>query len=626
MLAYSRKVRILLHVLVANCILGAILCDRNEASLPCGKTAGPILATLFLGGAAAAFALLQRYRRLWRTLTGAACFMLPVGAIPEKPAHTYLAKGFAWGETHVERLQDLTLSGIAPAASTKDTAAGNVMLQGVGAGEVRDLFIPDSLLNQHLFVLGAPGSGKTRFLELLIEQAIARGEAVVVIDPKGDERLLDRTFDSARRHGRENAFRTLALPYPYQSARYNPVLHYTRPSEIADRVALVLPKGGESEAFRNYAWTFTNIIASALHLLGEEVTLAKLNSYCFHDAWGLVRKLVDRFCPGAPDTSDPDALDAHYRLYCATQRTTIPELDALIGMASMNPDYFGKISSALRPILGKLTTKGIGYLLCPGDVQPPPGTQLDAKVNDLSWEEVDSNRLVVYFFLGSLIGEDTASGVARMALSDLQSFIGRKYAYQDPSRFSRMTVVVDEVADALAAESVNILNKARGAGLSMILAGQSIADLEVALRSHSDARRALANVGSFVTLRAANPEDARYFSDKCGSRPLRVTSSGESYEPALFSSGRSNIDDFAYRSSRQVGVKNDSLVPTWAIDELPRFHFFATWAGQTYKAVIPLLSDPDPTMSVRLKEGPAIDLGEDKDSAELSTPSGGGTA
>lgn len=626
MLAYSRKVRILLHFLVANCILGAILCDRNEALLPYGKTAGPILATLFLGGAAAAFALLQRYRQLWRTLTGAACFMLPVGAIPGKPAHTYLAKGFAWGEAHVERLQDLTLSGIAPAASMKDTAAGNVMLQGVGAGEVRDLFIPDSLLNQHLFVLGAPGSGKTRFLELLIEQAIARGESVVVIDPKGDERLLDRTFDSARRHGRENAFRTLALPYPYQSARYNPVLHYTRPSEIADRVALVLPKGGESEAFRNYAWTFTNIIASALHLLGEEVTLAKLNTYCFHDAWGLVRKLVDRFCPGAPDTSDPDALDAHYRLYCATQRTTIPELDALIGMASMNPDYFGKISSALRPILGKLTTKGIGYLLCPGDVQPPPGTQLDAKVNDLSWEEVDSNRLVVYFFLGSLIGEDTASGVARMALSDLQSFIGRKYAYQDPSRFSRMTVVVDEVADALAAESVNILNKARGAGLSMILAGQSIADLEVALRSHSDARRALANVGSFVTLRAANPEDARYFSDKCGSRPLRVTSSGESYEPALFSSGRSNIDDFAYRSSRQVGVKNDSLVPTWAIDELPRFHFFATWAGQTYKAVIPLLSDPDPTMSARLKEGPTMVLEEDKDAAELSTPSGGGTA
>ncbi len=603
MLAYSRKVRVLLHLLVAACLLGAVLAHSGAAVLPYGGAAAPILATVYLAGAGGAFALLLRYRRLWRTLTGSERFVLSVEEIPVKPAHTYLARGFAWEGAHVERLQTLTLSGVSVSPRTKDAVAGNVMLQGVGAGEIHDLFIPDALLNQHLFVLGAPGSGKTRFLELLIEQAIARGEAVVVIDPKGDERLLDRTFDSARRHGREKAFRTLALPYPYQSARYNPVLHYTRPSEIADRVALVLPKGGESEAFRNYAWTFTNIIASALHLLGEEVTLAKLNTYCFHDAWQLVRKLVLRFCPGAPDTAEAHRLRAHYQAYCAAERTTIPELDALIGMASMNPDYFGKISSALRPILGKLTTKGIGYLLCPGDVEPPAGTVPSGKVQDLSWEEVDSNRLIVYFFLGSLIGEDTASGVARMALSDLQSFIGRKYAYQDPSRFSRMTVVVDEVADALAAESVNILNKARGAGLSMILAGQSIADLEVALRSHSDARRALANVGSFVTLRAANPEDAKYFSDKCGSRPLRVVSNGESYEPALFSSGRSNIDDFAYRSSRQVGVRNDHLVPTWAIDELPRFHFFATWAGQTYKAVVPLLSDPDPTMSTRLKEG-----------------------
>ncbi|NJS15646.1 MAG: hypothetical protein HC788_14920 [Sphingopyxis sp.] len=39
-------------------------------------------------------------------------------------------------------------------------------------------------------------------------------------------------------------------------------------------------------------------------------------------------------------------------------------------------------------------------------------------------------------------GRSGRVGVARMALSDLQSFIGRKYAYQDPSRFARMTVIV----------------------------------------------------------------------------------------------------------------------------------------------------------------------------------------
>lgn len=610
MFAYRPRVRFLLLLFTVSCLAGAAVSNAREAALPYGRMAGPILASVFLALGMVGGGFLFRYRNLWRTLTGAEQLMIPVEKLPMREGHTFVGRGFAWKGEHVERLQSLTLAGVSVPPEKKDELAGNVMLQGVGAGEVRDLYIPDSLLNQHLFVLGAPGSGKTRFLELLIEQAIARGEAVVVIDPKGDERLLDRTFDSASRHGRASAFRTLALPYPYQSVRYNPLLHYSRPSEIADRIALVLPREGKSEAFRDFAWDITNIIASAVHLAGEEMTLAKLNLYCFHDPWELVRKLVRQFCPNAPDTTDPVILQDSYQTYCIRNHTTVPELDALIGIASLKPDHFAKISSALRPILGKLTTKGIGYLLCPGDIQAPEGTARPGRVEELSWEQVDSNRLIVYFFLGSLIGEDTASGVARMALADLQSLLGRKYAYQDPSRFSRMTVVVDEVADALAAESVNILNKARGAGLSMILAGQSIADLEVALRSHSDARRALANVGSFISLRAANPEDAKYFSDKCGSRPLRFVSDGESYEPALFSSGRLNIDDFAYRSSRQTGVRNEHLVPPWALDELPRFHLFGTWAGQIFKGVLPVLSDPVPTMSARLKEGPPQEVEE----------------
>jgi len=610
MFAYRPRVRFLLLLFTACCLEGAILSHGRETDLPYGRVAGPIMASALLLLSVLGGTIFFRYRNLWRTLTGAEQLVIPVEKVPMKEGHTFVARGFEWKGEHVERLQALPLAGVSVPTEKKDKLAGNAMLQGVGGGKVTDLYIPDSLLNQHLFVLGAPGSGKTRFLELLIEQAIARGEAVVVIDPKGDERLLDRTFDSANRHGRASAFRTLALPYPYQSVRYNPLLHYSRPSEIADRIALVLPREGKSEAFRDFAWDIANVIASAVHLAGEEMTLAKLNLYCFHDTWELVRKLVHRFCPSAPDTTDPIILQDSYQTYCLRNQTTLPELDALIGIATLKPDHFAKISSALRPILGKLTTRGIGYLLCPGDIEAPEGTTRPGGVEELSWEQVDSNRLIVYFFLGSLIGEDTASGVARMALADLQSLLGRKYAYQDPSRFSRMTVVVDEVADALAAESVNILNKARGAGLSMILAGQSIADLEVALRSHSDARRALANVGSFVSLRAANPEDAKYFSDKCGSRPLRFVSDGESYEPALFSSGRSNIDDFAYRSSRQTGVRNEHLVPPWALDELGRFHFFGTWAGQIYKGVLPLLSDPAPTMSTRLKEGPSQEMEE----------------
>lgn len=157
----------------------------------------------------------------------------------------------------------------------------------------------------------------------------------------------------------------------------------------------------------------------------------------------------------------------------------------------------------------------------------------------------------------------------------------------------------------MAPESVNLLNKARGAGLSMVMAGQSLADLEVALGGAAEARRALANVGSFLTLRAANPEDARFFSDKVGLRPIPMVTQSETYEPALFTSGRSNIADFAYRASTSTSIRNDPLLPTAALDRLGRGHYFGLWSGEIYKGVLPLLDPPDKLYSPLLKRAAA---------------------
>ncbi|HLY74941.1 MAG TPA: TraM recognition domain-containing protein, partial [Planctomycetota bacterium] len=271
----------------------------------------------------------------------------------------------------------------------------------------------------------------------------------------------------------------------------------------------------------------------------------------------------------------------------------------------MNKEFFGKIAGSLRTILAKLTSEALGYLLCPQDVPLPESLRGQDAPHTLSWKTIDTERLVVYFFLGSLIGPDSASATARMCLADLMSFIGRKYAFDDASGFSkrRLTVIVDEVADALAPESVNLLNKARGAGLSMVMAGQSLADLEVALGSSADARRALANVGSFLTLRAANPDDARFFTEKVGVRPLQVVTRGENYEPALLSTGRDDISDFAYRSSTNTSMKNEHLLPTSALDRLARFHFFGLWSGELRKGMLPLLDPPKHLYSPILKRG-----------------------
>ncbi len=600
----SLRMRVLLGAEVVLCLGTALFFAVRAESLPYGRY-WPIWAGAFALAALPPLGLYARLRQYARRLRTPRELRLPVCRIPAKADHTYLGEGFAWGPGETRKLQDLSAAGVELPTDAKDAVAGDWLIHGLGASKWANLFLPDRLLNQHMFLMGAPGSGKTRGLEVLIEQAVRRGDAVVVIDPKGDEGLLDRTYDSAVRHGRSGQFRVLAVPYPYKSARYNPLASFVSPSDVADRICSIMPRRGESEAFRNFAWQFVSIVATAIHRIGERVSLAKIENYCFHNAWLLVRRLIDKLCPALPKSPDIRVLLNTYRQYCVREKKSFLEIDQMIAMASMDEEYFGKIAGALRTVLAKLTSSSIGYLLCPEDVPLPEALEGKDCPPTLSWKSIDHERLVVYFFLGSLIGSDSASATARMCLSDFASYLGQKYAFDDASWFvkHRLTVIIDEVADAVAPECINILNKSRGAGVSVVMSGQSLADLEVALGSAADARRALANVGSFLTLRAANPDDAKYFSEKVGVRPLPVVTRGENYEPALLSAGRSTISDFAYRTSTSTSLRSDYLLPTSALDRLAPFHYFGLWAGGLWKGMLPRLSEPEHLYSPTLKQG-----------------------
>ncbi len=607
----GRRVRTLLGLSGCMSVFCGLLIVSEGERIPYGRFA-PVAFVGFLLLAAVPLGMFLRMTLLARKLTHPRTLTLKPAALPQRADSTYVGEGFAWGTGQTQLLHELASEGVEIPAAKADSIAGDWLIHGLGADRTKDLFLPNPLLNQHLFLMGAPGSGKTRGLELLIEQAIGRGEAVVVIDPKGDEALLDRAHDAAVRNGRGDAFHVLALPYPYRSARYNPLGDYVTPSDIADRIASVLPRGGDGEAFRNYAWEFVHKVATALHLCGEPITLSRLDNCIFHSYWELVRRLMRKVCPLLKQAKKIDTTLDSYREHCRLAKVIHPELDALIAMASLDRKYFSKIAGSLRTVLSKLTNQNIGYLLCPGDIDAPEGVDHSATAPVLSWRSIDRNRLVVYFFLGSLIGQDSAAATARMALADLASYVGKKYAFDDARGFaeSRITVVVDEVADAISAEAINLLNKARGAGLSLVMAGQSLADLEVALGSRAEARRALANVGTFLTFRAANPDDAAYFSDKVGVRPLPVVSRGERYEPALFASGRTNIADFAYHCSTTISTRNDSLLPTSALDRLARFHYFGLWGGELHKGLLPLLVPPARRFSVGLKGGTSASVAD----------------
>ena len=381
-----------------------------------------------------------------------------------------------------------------------------------------DLVLPDGLLDRHVLILGTTGAGKSRLLELLATQAVARGDAVAVIDPKGDARLLDRL-----RRAAGDRFRLVSLPHPERSLSYNPVGRFHHVREVADRIASLLPASGDALPFRNFAWEIVHTAASDLHRRGP-VTLR-----------GLKHAAIDR----------PSG-----------------------ALASRPREHYMKTASALVPLLTKLS-----------------GAQLSPREGGLSWEEVDRRRDVAFFDLGSLLGQDSASAVAKMALLDLASYIGARYAFG--KGWGPLWLFVDELGDVLTGAFVDLLNKSRGAGLRVVACAQSTADLEAALGDRARALQVLANANTVLQFRAQSAADAEVFSDLAGERLLRTHAEGASYEPALLGSGLKGADDFRARFSESVQWRERALVPPWALVRLDVGEFFGRWDGRVFRGRVP---------------------------------------
>ena len=532
--------------------------------IPQGRTVAAISTLLGMASVVPAASWMRdRLRRRSRQGRGA----LVLDVLPVLPGRVYLGRGFEWTPVQTAELEREAARG-----------SGTGALHGVGAADERDLHLATSELDLHLLILGSTGTGKTRLLEVLISQAIRRGDAVAVIDPKGDAGLLARVLDECRRAGKPLSL--VAPPYPGSSAAYNPVGKFVEPREIADRIAALLPAGGEAEPFRAFAWEIVEAVASAMVRYDEPVTLASLRRNALEDPWALPRRLVKRL---APELAALDSESMARKFLARRHGPEAPEVNRLLSLVLKPREHAQKLASGLVPILSKLTSGSHLDLLSPVS-------------GGFSWGEFDRSRGVAYFFLGSLLGGDSSAAVAKLALLDFQSYVGAKYAYGAPG--GSISMFVDEFGDALSPPLVSILNKGRGAGVRIAASAQSAADFEAALGSEARARQVLANTNTVVQFRSPNLGDAEMFSALAGARLLPSVSESDSYEPALFRSGLDCVDDFRAVFGRQTAWRPSELVPPWAVTSLPRFEFFARSGARVAKGIAPLLV-PAPLEDVR---------------------------
>lgn len=318
-------------------------------------------------------------------------------------------------------------------------------------------------------LVGAPGTGKTVDLAALAGAHVEAGCWVVCVDPKGDRSLEDALRRLARDHGR-----SFVMWHPTGEVAYNPLAR-GGPTEIADK--LLAGEEWTEPHYLRQAQRYLGVVLDAMRAAGEWPTT--LTQLVRHFDVELADLLGDR---AGGDTAE------RMRAYVdSLSQRTRHEL------------------GGVRDRIAVLAESELGLRLEPGEDR-----------DEIAFEALMLEKQVVYFRLDSDRYPLAAQMLGAAIVSDLVNLSGQLQGGGE-----RGVVIVDEFAAVAADHISRLLSRSRSAGLSVVLAAQTFADLDLARpgdSSESLRRQVLANVDYVIAHRQSEPEAAEILASTAGTR------------------------------------------------------------------------------------------------------------
>lgn len=495
-------------------------------------------------------------------------------------APVWFGRGFDWGPEHAQKLYELSkidverliphrnicrrLTGTAP----KDPrTVGLAAIDGLESSK-KDIWVSEKTLEGGTLIVGTTQAGKGVLLTSLVTQAILRGEAVIVIDPKMSSRLKNAVTAAAKLANRSDPL--FFHPNDPEGIHINPLTHFERPSEIASRLTAVMADSGP---FTSFAWSAVNVVVNLLVHVGRTPSIAGIESVLTGDFEDLLLEAAELDC--GPDLFDTLVSEVKLKgkkgregvlllLDKARDREALSEA-TLKGAATYahDPVHFSKITASLMPVLAMLTSGALRQTLSPADD--------DAEAMSLS--EIIAQRKILYVCLNSLPDPTVAGAIGFLLLADLASCAGERYNDTSIAR-TTVSLFVDECSNVINRSLIEILNKGAESGLRTTCAMQTVADLAARLGSTDEARMALGNFNSLVSLRTKDRLTQEFVAETFGrtyiaNTAATLTSSSDTAHPGHFTAG----------ASRQITASREEIIPCDVLGKLPNCEFFASLAG-----------------------------------------------
>ena len=503
----------------------------------------------------------------------------------------WLGKGFDWTDMEAQKMHAMLSQGVAQTIgkiTNEHHLDGAYWIHGLEAET--DRFMDIGNLVGHTLLVGTTRVGKTRMMELLIGQAIIRGEAVIIIDPKGDHGLAENAKKICEALGQPERFVYFHPAHPEKSTPLDPMRNWNRRTELASRVGALIPSETGMDPFAAFGWKVLNDIVNGLVSMGVSPNLVHMKRYIEGGADNLLlntlrHHFIDHVTEWESRSSGfikkhrDNVLSAYIDFYkqIAIHEAQSSDLDGLISTFEHNREHFQKMVASLIPILSMLTSAPLGEMLSP-DLKLAD----DKRATDMA--KIINNDQVLYLGLDSLADGTVGSAIGSIMLADLTAVAGDRYNYGIKS-IKPVNLFIDEAAEVINQPAIQLMNKGGGALFRVTIATQTTADFAARLGDENKARQVMANLNNQLILRVIDTETQKYLADslpkiKYKSLSLRYGHGVDAHVQ----------DEFQSSYAESMTEEEAELFPAAMLGNLPPLHYLAKLSGgRLIKGKLPIL-------------------------------------
>ena len=354
--------------------------------------------------------------------------------------------------------------------------------------------VPYSELKKHVYILAPSGSGKTKsVIGPVLEQVVDRGMGLVLLDPKGDNEVLEATINLFKEQNRLDQLMFFDLAYPSFSNTYNPLA--TNPPRMAvNMIISILDREKQAEFYFGQQAEVIRTIFDLLEIYMISKGEKKLK-FNFLDLYAILIYL-------------PDSIE-HIMNQIDIEKllSSTPGGSNALNRARSLLERIKKEKSKYFTYLSGLNEKISRYAFL---LQHEAPWALNDYNPDIDVTTALNEGKVLTFFLRAMQSPEYAYDIAKMILTDIRLYAAKLQSMNIKKEVPDI-VIVDEAARVLPNEFDMAFEMARSAGLALVLAHQSKSQLPPERFDNL-----MTNTSTKVLLGAGDIMTAKQFSDLVG--------------------------------------------------------------------------------------------------------------